>query len=187
MRSPSKLLSLTAGLALALNFAPFDVPGVSAATVSADAKQKFIASVVSPAQKAQRTYGVPASVSIAQADRGQRLGHLERGQEGDQLLRHPLQCVDDRQAVRRAGRARPGGTAYVLGAEAAIANSDPSKFDCSELVEWLYGRSGNRILTDLAAAQYNAAKKVTGSPKAGDLVFLRNNPARNNGIGPWRC
>lgn len=67
MRSPSKLLSLTAGLALALSLAPFDVPGVNAATVSADAKQKFIASVVSPAQKAQRTYGVPASVSIAQA------------------------------------------------------------------------------------------------------------------------
>ena len=64
MRSPSKLLSLTAGLALALSLAPFDVPGVNAATVSADAKQKFIASVVSPAQKAQRSYGVPASVSI---------------------------------------------------------------------------------------------------------------------------
>ena len=33
MRSPSKLLSLTAGLALALSLAPFDVPGVNAATV----------------------------------------------------------------------------------------------------------------------------------------------------------
>lgn len=43
-------------------------------------------------------------------------------------------------------------------------------------------RSGNRI-TDLAAAQYNVTKKVTGSPKVGDLVFLRNNPARSNGIG----
>ena len=40
MRSPSKLLSLTAGLALALSLAPFDVPGVNAATVSADAKPR---------------------------------------------------------------------------------------------------------------------------------------------------
>ena len=88
MRSPSKLLSLTAGLALALSLAPFDVPGVNAATVSADAKQKFIASVVSPAQKAQRTYGVPASVSVAQAfvlahrkavPRRQRQQELSRG------------------------------------------------------------------------------------------------------------
>ncbi|HRM76594.1 MAG TPA: hypothetical protein PLI13_18085, partial [Paracoccus sp. (in: a-proteobacteria)] len=45
------------------------------------------------------------------------------------------------------------GKPYVLGAEAAISNPNPPKFDCSELVEWLYGRSGNRI-TDLAAWQY---------------------------------
>ena len=74
------------------------------------------------------------------------------------------------------------GKPYVLGAEALASNPNPPRFDCSELVEWLYARSGNRI-TDLAAAQYNATRPVVGAPKVGDLVFLRNNPARSNGIG----
>ena len=74
------------------------------------------------------------------------------------------------------------GKPYVLGAEARPSDPNPPRFDCSELVEWGYARSGNRI-TDLAAAQYDATRKVTGSPKVGDLVFLRNNPARWNGIG----
>ena len=181
MRSPSKLLSLTAGLALALSLAPFDVPGVNAATVSADAKQKFIASVVSPAQKAQRTYGVPASVSIAQAIVASDWGTSSVAKKATNYF--DTRCSASMTAKQFAALADAQvGKPYVLGAEAAISNSDPSKFDCSELVEWLYGRSGNRI-TDLAAAQYNATKKVTGSPKAGDLVFLRNNPARSNGIG----
>lgn len=156
------------------------MPGVNAATVSADAKQKFIASVVSPAQKAQRTYGVPASVSIAQAivaDWGTSSVAKKATNYFD------TRCSASMTAKQFAALADAQvGKPYVLGAEAAISNSDPSKFDCSELVEWLYGRSGNRI-TDLAAAQYNATKKVTGSPKVGDLVFLRNNPARSNGIG----
>lgn len=74
------------------------------------------------------------------------------------------------------------GKPYVLGAEASASDPNPPKFDCSELVEWLYARSGNKI-TDLAAAQYDVTKEVAGSPKVGDLVFLRNNPARHNGIG----
>ncbi len=79
------------------------------------------------------------------------------------------------------GAAQVGKT-YLLGAEAKISDPNPPKFDCSELVEWLYGRSGNKI-TDLAAAQYDATKPVTGAIAVGDLVFLRNNPARWNGIG----
>ena len=74
------------------------------------------------------------------------------------------------------------GKPYILGAEASPRDPDPPAFDCSELVEWLYARSGNKI-TDLAAAQYDATVPVTGSPQPGDLVFLRNNPARWNGIG----
>lgn len=74
------------------------------------------------------------------------------------------------------------GKPYVLGAEASASDPSPAKFDCSELVEWLYARSGNRI-TDLAAAQYDATRPVVGEPHVGDLVFLRNNPARSNGIG----
>lgn len=181
MRFPSKLLSLTAGLALALSLAPFDVPGVNAATVSADAKEKFIASVVSPAQKAQRSYGVPASVSIAQAIVASDWGTSSVAKKATNYF--DTRCSASMTAKQFAALADAQvGKPYVLGAEASISNSDPSRFDCSELVEWLYGRSGNRI-TDLAAAQYNATKKVTGSPRAGDLVFLRNNPARSNGIG----
>lgn len=74
------------------------------------------------------------------------------------------------------------GKPYVLGAEAKISDPNPPRFDCSELVEWLFGRNGTPI-TDLAAAQYNATKAVSGAIHVGDLVFLRNNPARSNGIG----
>lgn len=74
------------------------------------------------------------------------------------------------------------GKPYVLGAEAKISDPNPPKFDCSELVEWLFGRNGTPI-TDLAAAQYDATKPVSGAIRPGDLVFLRNNPARANGIG----
>lgn len=74
------------------------------------------------------------------------------------------------------------GKPYILGAEAALTNDDPRAFDCSELVEWLFGRNGTPI-GDLAAWQYNKTQPVAGSPRVGDLVFLRNNPARANGIG----
>lgn len=73
------------------------------------------------------------------------------------------------------------GKPYVLGAETLIKDPNPPKFDCSELVEWLYGRNGTPI-GDLAASQFNKTYPVT-KPKVGDLVFLRNNPARSNGIG----
>ena len=56
------------------------------------------------------------------------------------------------------------GKPYVLGAEALASNPNPPRFDCSELVEWLYARSGNRI-TDLAAAQYNATRPRRGRPR----------------------
>lgn len=77
---------------------------------------------------------------------------------------------------------RQVGKPYRLGAEARPSDSDPARFDCSELVEWLFHRAGAPI-TDLAAAQFNATVPVHGAPRTGDLVFLRNNPARPNGIG----
>lgn len=73
------------------------------------------------------------------------------------------------------------GDRYILGAEASPANPDPSVFDCSELVEWSYARVGVTI-PDGAWLQYNATVPVT-VPEIGDLVFLRNNPDRPNGIG----
>lgn len=74
------------------------------------------------------------------------------------------------------------GKPYVLGAEASLSNDNPPKFDCSELVEWLFGRNGTPI-GDLAASQYDRCKPVTGTPKPGDLVFLKNNRARWNHVG----
>ena len=181
MRFPSKVLSLTVSLALAVTVALVDSPVGTAATISAGAKQKFLDSVVVPAQKAQRTYGVPASVSIAQAIEASSWGTSAVSEEANNYF--DTRCAASLTRGQFAALADAQvGKPYVLGAEAAISNTDPAKFDCSELVEWLYGRSGNRI-TDLAAAQYNVTRKVSGSPKVGDLVFLRNNPARSNGIG----
>lgn len=74
------------------------------------------------------------------------------------------------------------GKPYVLGAYARTGEDNPKEFDCSELVKWLFRRSGNTI-PDLAASQYDATVPVKGAIQPGDLVFLRNNPARWNGIG----
>lgn len=74
------------------------------------------------------------------------------------------------------------GKPYILGAEASATNNNPKAFDCSELVEWLFNRNGTPI-GDLAASQYDKTVKATGDPRVGDLVFLKNNSARWNGIG----
>lgn len=78
------------------------------------------------------------------------------------------------------------GLPYVLGAEwpaSIVAPARPRALDCSELVEGLY-RENSTPIGDLAAAQYDKTVPVArGSERVGDLVFLRNNPARWNGIG----
>ena len=183
MRVLSRLLSLPVALTLITGLALLDVPGVGAVTISKNAKDAFIATLVPAAQQAQRSYGVPASVSIAQAVVDSDWGTSDTVKKAKNYF--GIECAPKAKMTpaQFASLAEAQvGKPYVLGAEAAISNPDPPKFDCSELVEWLYGRSGNKI-TDLAAAQYNATKKVSGSPKVGDLVFLRNNPARSNGIG----
>lgn len=170
---------MTTGLALALGLALVQPPAASA--VSSSAKTKFISSVVSVAQKTQRKFGVPASVSIAQAIEASNWGTSSVASKAKNYF--DTACSATMTAKQFASLADDQvGKPYVLGAEAAISNPDPPKFDCSELVQWLFGRAGNPI-TDLAASQYNVTKKVSGSPKVGDLVFLRNNPARSNGIG----
>ena len=175
------MLSLTVGLVLAASVALVEMPHGTAATVSANSKKSFIASVVPAAQKAQRSYGVPASVSIAQAILDSDWGTSSVARKAENYF--DTRCSAAMTASQYASLADAQvGKPYVLGAEAAISNTDPAKFDCSELVEWLFGRSGNPI-TDLAASQYNVTKRVTGKPAVGDLVFLRNNPARSNGIG----
>jgi peptidoglycan hydrolase-like protein with peptidoglycan-binding domain len=154
-------------------------PNASAA--SAATKKSFITSLITAAQTAQRQYGVPTSVSIAQAAINTNYGTTKLATSAKNLF--STRCTAKLSAAQFAKLAEAQiGKAYVLGAEASIDNNNPKAFDCSELVQWLYGRSGNPI-TDLAASQYNVTSKVSGTPKPGDLVFLRNNPARANGIG----
>lgn len=153
----------------------------SATAVSAATKSSFVNSLIVAAQSAQRQYGVPASVSIAQAAVNTDFGSSGLATSAKNLF--DIRCTANLSAAQFAKLAESQvGKAYVLGAEASISNANPKAFDCSELVQWLFGRSGNSI-TDLAAAQYDATAKVSGTPKPGDLVFLRNNPARSNGIG----
>lgn len=171
--SPAVAIALAAGVALV--WAP------PASALTSTEKTNFVSSIASAAQTAQRTYGVPASVSIAQAAYNSTYGTATLAKSANNYFAN--RCTAILSASQFAALAeKQVGKRYILGAEAAISNPNPSAFDCSELVEWLYGRSGNKI-TDLAAAQYNATVKATGSVQPGDLVFLRNNPARSNGIG----
>jgi peptidoglycan hydrolase-like protein with peptidoglycan-binding domain len=152
-----------------------------ASAVSPATKSSFINGLIVAAQTAQRQYGVPASVSIAQAAVNTDYGTSKLATSAKNLF--DIRCTANLSAAQFAKLAEAQvGKAYVLGAETSTSNANPKAFDCSELVQWLFGRSGNPI-TDLAAAQYDATAKVTGTPKPGDLVFLRNNPARANGIG----
>jgi peptidoglycan hydrolase-like protein with peptidoglycan-binding domain/cell wall-associated NlpC family hydrolase len=175
------VLSTVLGVALTLGSALVDSP--PAAALTTNTKKAFIASVVTAAQQSQRTFGVPASVSIAQAIEASEWGTSKPATQAKNFF--DTRCSARMTARQFATLAEAQvGKPYVLGAETLISNPNPPKFDCSELVEWLYGRSGTTI-TDLAAAQYTVTRPVPkGSPaQPGDLVFLRNNPARFNGIG----
>ncbi|HSK33087.1 MAG TPA: peptidoglycan-binding protein, partial [Propionicimonas sp.] len=181
MKISSRVLSVAMGVAMVSGLALVGVAPANAVTSSA--KASFIASMVTPAQQAQRKFGVPTSVSIAQAIVASDWGTSAPAKQAKNFFDTP--CSASMTAAQFAKLAEAQvGKPYVLGAYAAISNTNPAKFDCSELVKWLFGRSGNPI-TDLAAWQYDATKKVASgtSPRAGDLVFLRNNPARSNGIG----
>ncbi len=178
---PSRVLSVALGWSLAALVALTNSTPANAASISDSAKKSFISSLASAAQSSQRTYGVPASVSIAQAIVNSDWGSSTLAKSANNFWN--TRCTRSLKPSQFAALADAQvGKAYVLGAEALASNPNPTKFDCSELVEWLFARSGNKI-TDLAASQYNATKPVTGSPKVGDMVFLRNNPARSNGIG----
>ena len=180
MRISSRVLSAAVGIAMVCGLTL--VGSVPATAAPTSAMNSFIAGLVTPAQSAQRKFGVPASVSIAQAIADSDWGSSAPAKQAKNYF--DTQCGAGMTAAKFAVLAEAQvGKPYVLGAEAAITTADPAKFDCSELVQWLFGRSGNPI-TDLAASQYNVTKAASSSsPKAGDLVFLRNNPARSNGIG----
>ena len=71
------------------------------------------------------------------------------------------------------------GKPYVLGA------NGPNAYDCSGLI--IAGNNASSAhpqRDDTAAGMYNQTVAVKpGAEKVGDMVFLRNNPARSNGIG----
>ncbi|MGV8908331.1 MAG: peptidoglycan-binding protein [Propionicimonas sp.] len=170
---------MTTGLALVLGLGLVQPPVANA--VSSRTRSTFISGLVSVAQSTQAKFGVPASVLIAQAIEASDWGTSSVLSKAENYF--DTRCSATMTASQFATLAdHQVNKRYVLGAETLVSQSNPSKFDCSELVQWLFGRSGNPI-TDLAASQYNVTRKVTGSPRAGDLVFLRNNPARSNGIG----
>lgn len=76
------------------------------------------------------------------------------------------------------------GLPYVLGQPIPYNTPNPKAADCSGLIIAANIKSGAYVMgDDTAAGLYNRSKKLTGSPAVGDLVFLRNNPARSNGIG----
>lgn len=167
------------GISLLLGLPNIAAPHSAAA--SATVKTTFVTGLASTAQAAQRAYGVPASVLLAQAAVNTDYGTSTVAKSAKNLFNTSCSATLTSAQFVKLAEAQVGKR-YVLGAYAAISNPNPTTFDCSELVKWLFGRSGNPI-TDLAASQYNVTAKVTGSPKVGDLVFLRNNPARANGIG----
>jgi len=172
-----RLISAALGAALVFGLNP----GPTASAVTEAAKQSLIASLVTSAQTAQQSYGIPASVSIAQAIVNTNWGTVSLATSAKNYYNTRCTATLTSWGFNHLAE-KQVGKRYVLGAEASASNANPTAFDCSELTQWLYARAGT-TLTDLAAAQYSATSKVTGSPKVGDLVFLRNNPARYNGIG----
>lgn len=76
------------------------------------------------------------------------------------------------------------GKKYVLGQPIPYNKPDPDALDCSGLIIWANNISGAMPMgDDTAAGLYNRSRAVVGEPTVGDMVFLRNNPARSNGIG----
>ena len=171
----SRLLAVFVGIVLFLGSAL--VQAFPAEALSASGKTSFIASMVSAAQGAQRKFGVPASVSIAQAIVASGWGASAVVKRANNYFDTP--CRGSAKPPQYASLADAQvGKPYVLGA------NGPKAFDCSSLVIWLNNQTGAfRMGDDTAAGLYNRSRAVVGSPRVGDMVFLRNNPTRSNGIG----
>lgn len=72
------------------------------------------------------------------------------------------------------------GVPYVWGGEDPNSPGTKGAFDCSGLVQWVYGQAGT-ALPRVAQAQYNATPKVANNQQLqpGDLLFFGSGP---NGI-----
>lgn len=163
-------------MALSLGGALSSAPSAEGVSASGS-KTRFISSLVSAAQATQRKFGVPASVSIAQAIEASNWGTSAVAKQANNYF--DTRCGGSMTASQYADLADAQvGKPYVLGA------NGPKSFDCSSLVIWVNNQSGAfRMGDDTAAGLYNRSRRVVGSPAVGDMVFLRNNPARANGIG----
>ena len=163
-------------MALSIGGALVSAPSAEAVSASGS-KTRFISGLVSAAQATQRKFGVPASVSIAQAIQASDWGTSAVTKKANNYFDTP--CGGSMTADQYADLADAQvGKPYVLGA------NGPKSFDCSSLVIWVNNQSGAfRMGDDTAAGLYNRSRRVVGSPAVGDMVFLRNNPARSNGIG----
>ncbi|MGV8909395.1 MAG: peptidoglycan-binding protein [Propionicimonas sp.] len=166
---------MVVGMALSLGAAVVQAP--SAEAIADSSKTKFIVGLASAAQSTQRKFGVPASVSMAQAIEASDWGASPVVAKANNYF--DTGCSGSMAASQYAALADAQvGKPYVLGA------NGPKQFDCSSLVIWLNNQSGAfRMADDTAAGMYNRSRAVRGSPAVGDMVFLRNNPARSNGIG----
>lgn len=168
-------LAIFVGTALLLGGVLLQTPRADA--VSSSTKARFVTSLVGPAQDTQRKFGVPASVSIAQAIEASAWGTSAVAKKANNYFN--TRCSGLMTKVQYAQLADAQvGKPYILGA------NGPRQFDCSSLVIWVNNQSGAfRMADDTAAGMYNRSRPVSGSPAVGDMVFLRNNPARSNGIG----
>lgn len=76
------------------------------------------------------------------------------------------------------------GLPYVLGQPVPYKGGKMKAADCSGMIIHGLNASGALVMgDDTAAGLYNRSKAVKGEPAVGDCVYLRNNPARSNGIG----
>ncbi len=155
---------------------------VAAPALSESSKKAFLNSLVSPAQAAQKETGVPASALIAQA-----IVESEWGTSGLSASNNVFntRCSAAATSAEYASLAdKQVGKPYVLGQPVPYNAASPKSFDCSGLVIWLNNQTRSYVSgDDTAAGLYNRTKAVSGDPEVGDLVFLKNNPARSNGIG----
>lgn len=178
---------LFAAMAVAMIFGLLQgtaVPDIAAAApnLSDSSKKTFVNSLIAPAQAAQKATGIPASALIAQA-----IVESDWGTSGPSSSKNLFntRCTAGATTAEYASLAgKQVGKPYILGTPVPHNAANPKSFDCSGLVIWLNNQTRAFVMgDDTAAGLYNRTKAVSGDPQVGDLVFLKNNPARSNGIG----
>jgi cell wall-associated NlpC family hydrolase len=73
------------------------------------------------------------------------------------------------------------GKPYQFGYKPLLSDKNPSHFDCSALVHWLYGQVGVNV-PDGSQNQFEASAPVQ-SPQLGDLCFLAHPGAPTHHVG----